>query len=83
MAETAHVLVTYKYQPTSYPQYRFYCECSCGFQCRLATKEASQSQFDNHLRAHGQTEYFSRQTPAALNISEETKPIAWSPFSAK
>lgn len=48
-----HKLVKLEEHPGSYPQYRGYVECSCGFQARVPTKALAESQFKAHLSNHG------------------------------
>jgi len=64
-----HKLNKFEEQPGNLPQYRWYVECSCGFQARLATEQAAKSQYDNHLMYHGVTPYFSN----LVNVVEEEK----------
>lgn len=54
-----HSLVKYEYQSQSFPAYRHYVECTCGFQTRQSTEEAAKSQFDNHLVNHNEKPYFA------------------------
>lgn len=78
MALVQHVLVVYKYDANSFEQYRHYCECLCGWQCRLGTEEASKSQFDNHMIQHGKPKYF-----ANLPKEEKKEEAKFDPFAAK
>jgi hypothetical protein len=72
-----HGLVKYEYQPNSFTQYRHYCECKCGFQCRLGTEAASKSQFDNHLKAHGlDPKFMDVEKPLVPNVPANE----WKPF---
>jgi hypothetical protein len=72
-----HGLLKYEYQPKNYEQYRYFCECKCGFQTRLATEQAAKSQFDAHLMAHGEKPYFEGlEREKVVNQGKEK----WSPF---
>jgi hypothetical protein len=72
-----HIFVKYEYQPKNYEQYRYFCECKCGFQTRLATEQAAKSQFDAHLMAHGEKPYFDGlEREKVVNQGKEE----WSPF---
>lgn len=48
-----HQLVKIEEQTGNFPQYRWYVECSCGFQARLANETAVQGQYNSHLAYHG------------------------------
>jgi hypothetical protein len=77
MALIEHGLVVYQVQLNSFEQYRHYCECKCGWQCRLATEEAAKSQFDAHMIQHGKPKHFA-------NIkTEEKKEEVFDPFGKK
>lgn len=69
---TKHSLVKYEYQSGNKVGSQHYIECSCGFQGRLGTKEAAQSQFDNHLQAHGNESYFSSLATKVEDKKPET-----------
>lgn len=71
-----HGLVKYEYQPNSFAQYRYYCECLCGFQCRLGTEQASKSQFDSHLMAHGMDAYFATLKSDAVVSESDVNKVA-------
>lgn len=66
-----HVLVKYDYQPTSFPPYRYYCECICGFTCRLGTEFASKNQFDHHLLGKGCEPHFATQQADGVKAEGE------------
>jgi hypothetical protein len=76
-----HSLVKFEYQPNSYEPYRYYCECTCGFACRMGTEAASKSQFDNHLKAHNTEPYFANL--ATEEVKEEEEKPKWDPFEKK
>lgn len=69
MTLTVHGLLEQKELTQNYPQYRHYIKCKCGFEARLATKTAVETQFDAHLLYHGQEPYFSSLK------KEETKEV--------
>ena len=83
-----HGYKKFELQPKSFPAYRYFAECLCGFQCRTSTEAATKSQLDNHLLAHGVPAYFSGASPTltALEPTIAKKPITpattsgWSPF---
>jgi len=76
-----HSLVKYEYQPYSFPEYRHYVECTCGFQSRLSTKEAAQSQFNSHLAAHNTKLHEFPVETTNVGVTSETG--GWAPFSKK
>lgn len=76
MAEQ-HSLVKYEYQSTSFPPFRYYCECSCGFTCRMGTEFASKDQFDHHLLSKGCKPHFATQEADGVKGEDvkEWKPV--------
>ncbi len=76
-----HGYKKYELQPKSFPAYRYFAECLCGFQCRTSTETATKSQLDNHLLAHGVQAYFSGMSPKVTSspITPATT-SGWSPF---
>ena len=72
-----HGLVKYEYQVNSYEQYRHYCECKCGWQCRVGTEAAAKSQFDNHLEHHQVKAHF-KNLPVKDEVGGSSDPN-WKP----
>lgn len=65
-----HKLVKSEFQSGNRKDLQYYVECSCGFQGRMGTEQASKDQFDNHLKYHNEESYFSKM----VGEVEETKP---------
>jgi hypothetical protein len=71
MITKVHKLVKSEFQSENRVGLQYYVECSCGFQGRLGTKQAAESQFDNHLVASGTKLYFSKLPTG----KDEWKPV--------
>jgi hypothetical protein len=85
MANNEHKLAKYEYQPQNRSDLQHYVECSCGWQGRSGTEQASKSQFDNHLMYHGKEPYFSKlaQAVAEKESTANSKEGEWKPVGAK
>lgn len=76
MAPVVHKVIEQKELSQNYPPYRHYIKCACGFEARLPTKTAVESQYDAHLAYHSQEPYFStlkEETEETKEPEEEVK----------
>ena len=83
MKESQHTLVKYEYQTNSLEQYRHYCSCSCGFETRMSTQAAAESQFNAHLLMHGQEIHFKDVDKATEDMKKPTPNKGWTPSFKK
>ena len=65
-----HNLVKSEEQPGNLPNYRYYVECSCGWQARSERKEVAESQHANHQQYHGYNPPSKEDLEAPKNTQE-------------
>jgi hypothetical protein len=84
MAPITHFVKSIKELVGNLPAYKWYGECSCGFQTRMPTEQNVHSQLAAHLATHGVTTKF---TSDGKLLYDEAKPAiketGWSPSFKK
>jgi hypothetical protein len=87
MADVKHILQDVVEVLTNFPAFRWLGTCSCGFQTRMSTKEAAESQLNSHLLAHGATPAINEVTRIKQVIADknnakgQVSQPAWNPFA--
>ena len=86
-----HKLVKSEFQAGNKEGLQYYVECSCGFQGRLGTKEAAESQLNNHLMVNNAQPSVNVTSGVKVEEAKQEAPKGgltklgggWKPFGAK
>lgn len=79
-----HGLAVAQFVPGNLPQYKYFRRCLCGFETRMQTAEAADTQFNSHLMAHNVSPvtFPNEQYDASLGgtVDNMNTNKEWSPF---